>query len=681
MSVEQSAEKRALAQKLKQQLNNCVGYEGDELANSRKQAYDYYFQRARGDEVAGRSTIVTGDLSSMVEGNLAQMVEPLTDKRIAEFCSYDARDEEQAQLESDAVSEMLFKRQNGFVEVASSIKDALLIRNAVVKVFVDVRTFKRTVRKKGVTPEIVTEVLDKIGDVKVHKFDPEDGSLSATVEKTTRRFRVVSIAPENFLRPKHWERQDLDGVPFCAERHVEPRSTLIEYGFDKALVASLPKFQRTNSTTSDARKPDGLSQQVNPIDSSQDDVEWYECYVRMDDGNGASELRRIDWSDSKILSDEPEQSELICYATGTCIINPHTWIGISLHDKLKSTQDSSTALTRGVMDNLNATTKNRTAHLDGVVEQGDLEDGRTNGSIRVNPELCPDVRMAVAPFAVPDTTGNLLQNLQYMKQTRSEMGGAALDMASGQMQLNDRVGSQGLDRAYSVMEQFARFMTRTIAQTLVRSMYLIAHDVLRTEWPGELSFKRGNTWVKTSPSSWPVRDAVKVNLGAVPGERARQSMALERMMDRQIALAQMGMEEILVNAPVFYNAFTDWVRLNDFDTPERYILDPRSLESQKAFALKAQQRAQQQQKTDAMMQQAVALEQMRTGLQKYLGDAELQFKYWNATLDAQIEEAKLTVQGVTELRKLNVPKDGGEDDDAGRETESGEGAADQSAAA
>jgi hypothetical protein len=105
----------------------------------------------------------------------------------------------------------------------------------------------------------------------------------------------------------------------------------------------------------------------------------------------------------------------------------------------------------------------------------------------------------VAAFAVPDTSANILANIEHMRRVRSEMGGATLDMATGQMQLNDRLGSMGLDRAYSVMEQLAAFMTRVLANTLIRGMYLVAHETLRTQWPQPIQFKRGNMWVETNP--------------------------------------------------------------------------------------------------------------------------------------------------------------------------------------
>lgn len=641
------------AQKIKALLKNCVGYDGDELASNRKGAYDYYFQRPRGDEVPGRSTVVSGDVSSMVEGNLAEMVEPLTGKRIAEFCAYDQQDVEQAQCESDCVHEMLFKRQNGFVEVTAAVKDALLLRNCIVKIYVDERTHKQNVRRTNVDPLVVLDVLEQIGETDVHTYDEETGTLSATVTKKTRKFSVEAIAPENFLFPKDWHRQDLHGIPFCAERHVETRSTLIERGFPPDKVKAIRRYGNPYRAAADSRLPRSVSPTSLPIDKSQELVEWYECYIMLDDGTGAATLHCISISDKDILEDD-EDVNAICYATGVAIINPHTFMGISLYDKLKSTQDSTTALERALMDNLNATNKNRTMHLDGVADEDDITDGRINGSIRVKPGVVPDVRMAVAAFQVPDTSGNILANLQHMRTVRSEMGGAALDMATGTMQLNDRLGSQGLDRAYSVMESHARFMMRMIANTLIRSMYLIAHETLRTQWQGPINFQRGKEWIQQDPSKWRVRDSVNMNLGVPAGERARISQVFEKVMEKQAVMAERGMEDILVDAPSYHAAFMEWLRINDIPNPERFMLDPRSPSSQQAFKQRAIMRAQQAKKQDALMQQAVGLEQLRVSLEKYRTDVETQFKYYNAVLSAQVEEAKITAGAVIDYMKAKA---------------------------
>jgi hypothetical protein len=654
MSSTQSTDNQKLAESVKRLLGDCVGYSGDELTDSRKSAYDYYFQRPRGDEIVGRSNVVTGDLSAMVEGNLAMMVQPITAKRIAEFCAYDAQDEEQAQLEGDCVKEMIFDRNNGFIETASAIKDALLLRNCVVKVYVDERTHRSKVRRENVSPEIIPDVLEKIGTVTIHKYDAESRSLSATVEKTTRKFRVESIATENFLFPRNWHRQDLEGIPFCAERHVESRSTLVERGFDKNLVAQIKRWNAPSNNASDSRLPYNLSLSVRvEIDKSQELVEWYECYVMMDDGDGAATLHNIAIADSIILDDD-EEVTMVQYATGIAIINPHTFIGISLYDKLKGVQDASTALNRALFDNLNATNKNRVSYLDGVVEEGDITDGRVNGGIRVNPERVQDVRAAVAAFAVQDTTANILMNIEHQRKIRSEMGGATLDMATGQMQLNDRLGSQGLDRAYSVMEQLAQFMTQVIANTLIRQMYIIGHEVLRTQWREPIKFKRGKEWLTVDPSKWAMRENVKINIGKSANERTRIAMVLDSLMQKQILLAQNGMEEILIDVQAFYNALVDWLRINDIEIPERYLLDPRTPQAVEAFKKKHAGMQAAAAKQDALLQQSIGLEQLRTAFEKYKTDAELQFKYYELVINTQVKEAELTTSTVVDLTKARA---------------------------
>lgn len=665
MAAKESSDDEAVTKRLRSMLVHCVGFEGDELAEMRRDSYKYYYQRPRGDELPGRSQIVTNDVSAMVEGNLTLMAEPLVNKRIAEFCSYDAQDYEQARLESDAVQYMLFKEQNGFIEMVKAIKDSLLVRNAVVKVYVDRRTYKKTVRRENVDPAVVTEVLDQIGDVKVHKFDTKGRKLSATVVKETKEFIAESIAPENLMIPKDWHKNDFKGIPIIAEWHCESRSTLIERGFPKDKVNKLRRYNSgSRQNNFDERLPRGMTPHSMAYDKSQQLVGWYECHVKVNAGDGTSELRRISFGDNVVLEDVP--ADLISYAMGVCIINPHTFMGISLYDKGKWVQDSTTALTRGLMDNLNATNKNRTMHLDGVVNQEDLDDGRINSSIRVNSELIQDVRQAMAAFAVPDTSANILGNLNHFRTVRSESGGAATDLATGSMQLNDRVGSQGLDRAYSVMESFAKFMTQVFAHTLVRNMFLIAHEVLRTQWRQPIKFERGNEWIQTDPSKWPVRKSVEINLGKALNERQREAAVLDKLMEKQAALASLGMENILVNVNTYYETLMAWLRVNDIDTPERFVIDPRKPEAQKAMkdnAIRAQQDKQQQAE---LVNQSIAIERIRVALGKYQTDVETQFKYWNAVLEAQIKEAQMTAENVTAIKTALIGKGS---NDTGRTTE------------
>ena len=638
-----------MAQKLKQQLQHCEGFDGDTVSEQREEALNYYFQRARGDEVAGRSAVVSGDVSAMVEATLAQMMDAFSSDRICDFDPLDAEDEDQAQLESEAVQWFVMGRENGFIELVSAIKEALLMRNGVIGIDAEDVTVRRVKRLVNVEPAALAELLAP-DDVVAHKYDADTQELNLTIETTKREFRMQAVSLENFLYYSEWTRPTLEGIPICAVRHIDTRADLIAMGFSKAKVNGLTSYKHNLKAESQARNPKTTRKPVVTIDKSQDPVEWYEIFVRMGAG-GADELHRVSMSymDGVILEDIPVP--FIRLAAGTAILNPNRFTGISLYDKLKQNQDIRTALRRALLDNVNATTKNRLAGFDGVVNIDDVTDGRVNNMVRVKPTV-PDIRAAVMALTVPDTSANILANLESTAKERSELGGAALDLQTANMQIGgDRMGSQGLDRAYSVAEQLSAAMMKTLATTLIRDVFLLAHRTLREYFDEPLPIKRNGKWNFVKPSQWPERQSVTVKPGMSPGERSRRTQALGQVIESQLMLADKGLDGVLVGINQFNRALMDWARLAEVQNPEQYFIDPDSDESKAALDGKQKQAAEVDQQKKALMQQAFGLEQLRTSFEKYRTDAELQFKYFAEVLGAEVEEAKIVGAATADLEK------------------------------
>ena len=99
-------------QRIRGLLMQCAGWDGDEIASDRERAINYYYQRPRGDEVLGRSNVVDGSVSAMCEANLAQMMDSFTSDSIASFPPDSESDDDQAQLESAAVVQMVMRDNN-----------------------------------------------------------------------------------------------------------------------------------------------------------------------------------------------------------------------------------------------------------------------------------------------------------------------------------------------------------------------------------------------------------------------------------------------------------------------------------------------------------------------------------------------------------------------------------------
>ena len=638
---------------IKQQLRRCAGFDGDEVSKAREKALDYYFQRPRGDEVAGRSHVVSGDLSAMVEANLAAMVDSFSSDRIAEFDSVGPEDEDQAQLESDTVQYFIMQKSNGVLQFVQAIKDALLLRNGIIKVYVEVKDTARTLTHHNVDPIALTE-MTAASNTKLIKYDKDTGEAQIKTTGITQILKCEAVPLENFLYLADWDQLDLQEIPFCAERHIDSRSELIElFPKKKRIINMLAATSTTFNPAGNARNPKSGSTQHIGIDESQDSIEWFECYLLADqDNDGISERRRVciaGQSLTSLLSDEPVQ--LVPYAAGTAIINPHRFLGISLFDKLKQVQDLNTGLQRALMDNVNSSNKSRTAILEGRVNIDDATDGRPNGTIRVNANV-GDIRSAIMELPVTDTSANILQNIEYQNRIRSELGGAALDLQNAQLQVGgDGMGSQGLDRAYSVAEQLAAFFTKMLAVTLFRSTFLLAHATLR-EWFNEpTTIKVNGRWATSTPSDWPIRESVTIKPGMSVGERSRRANSLMQILNSQMTLSDKGMDKVLVNVEGFYRTLMDWARVSDVQNPEQYFIDPTTEESQKAVAEKQEQAQEQETLKKSLMQQAVSLEQMRLAFEKYKQDADLQFKYYDAVLDAEVEEAKITGAAIGDIIK------------------------------
>ena len=124
-----------------QEAYASLGYVG-KLSEQRRRALEYYMVKATGDlappEIEGRSAIVSPDVAEAIEGAMPSLM------RI--FCSgdevvrFDAKkpgDEPKAELATEYINWLLWTQNEGWKIVYWWIKDALLSKNGIVKVYCD----------------------------------------------------------------------------------------------------------------------------------------------------------------------------------------------------------------------------------------------------------------------------------------------------------------------------------------------------------------------------------------------------------------------------------------------------------------------------------------------------------------------------------------------------------------
>ena len=220
---------------------------------------------------------------------------------------------------------------------------------------------------------------------------------------------------------------------------------------------------------------------------------------------------------------------------------------------------------------------------------------------------------------------------------------------------------------------------KTIASTLIRDVFLLAHRTLREYFDEPVPIKRNGKWTHVNPAEWPERHNVTVKPGMSPGERSRRVAALGQVIDAQMMLSDKGMDQVLVDLDGFNRALLDWARLSEVQNPEQYFVDPESDRSQAALQNKQQQAEDLDTQKKTLMQQAFGLEQLRTAFEKYRTDAELQFKYFDSVLKSEVEEAKLVGAATTQLTQKQ--KEGNENTGTGSNGTGGKQTVDKGSAA
>lgn len=657
-----------------EQIAQADGYETGELQQLRQDALDYYYGSNRAAPQAdGRSALQSSDVADMVEAVCAQMMPAFESDDLVEFEPLNDEDIDQAATETQAVSYVVMKQNNGFFEIQSAIKDALLLRNGIIKVWVDEKVDIQTDNYDMLTEDEAAELTTSPG--RLDNLKDDDNGFTAVIEEhpdmkgfynatikskiTERAVKVRSIDPVNFSWRADWDSIYLKDCPFVSERSYVTRSDLIEMGYKKSLVNSIGADGGRDYYTT-TRYQNGNSNRYAAAEPSQDEICMYECYIRLDaNGDSVGELLKVVIANNVIL--ESDETDFIPYASGTAFLQPHRFDGLGLYDKLYMLQDQKTQTTRQLADNQNHANNARVGAVANSVNMDDLTNSRPGGVVRIT---SPD---ALVPFPYTDIGPSCQSTLDYLDKVRAERGGASLDMVTAEAQIAGDT-AHGVERQMTAKEMMAAMMTRVLADTLVKTTYEMVHMALRLYVTDPIQFRTHGQFSEVDPTKWGKRERVLVKAGLSNAERYRKKATLEAVMMRQDALIAAGMDEVLVSMDNMYNATVDWVKASGVNGAERYFIDPTSEEGQASYQQKLQGEQEAQQAAAAQQQELVALQKEIEGRKADNNDAKviedskqaeekLRFDYWKVQQEMEVKEAEM----VTSTTLALVDK-GGEDE-------------------
>lgn len=682
------------------------GSENDYIESNRQAAYAMYLGQPDGNEVAGRSRVTSTDVADAIEWIMPEIVKAFTQNNdVVHFDPNGDGDEQQAELESQYVYDILMKDNNGFLVIHQFVKDALMQKNGFIKVTYDKQYEVSNSTYTGLTDlELDLVLANPQNELIEHTIEEYEGIASHDVKvrhtKNCSQINVTSVPPEEFRVARQHNSVDVSTSRFTAHVMIMTAGDLVEMGFDPAFVDEIPssevfeddrqyRFYMMNENV----YPDNDIQ----LDASMRQIEVAECYMYMDiDGDGIAEYVKVTVAggdEANVLLDI-EEIDYNPFISSTAILMSHKLFGLSIYDRLKSIQEQKTTLWRNIFDNMYLQNNQRSVVLEGQVNLDDVLTSRPGGVIRAK------TKDAVTPYVTPPLPGDAYKMMDYLDQVRAGRSGVSPEGAVTESMVGDRVGSEGIDRMMNQKEELVGLMIRVIAETGIKPLCILIRDLVIKHQDVARDYMYRGQWVQVDPSKWKDRKHTTVRVGTGSGNRKEQRGAITAILSMLERISGMPGQALVTDQQVF-NAADDFAKFSGMPGIRSYMLDPSSpqgqqnkakVEEQTAQAQKAQQ-AMDQAQAEATIKVANAeerrvaaesanvqlknevetqknmlklqeqqfksresafkqhLERIRTQLEAEGKSADLEFKYYDSDQRRQIEEKRIDTQKEIALSK------------------------------
>ena len=581
-----------LASKLSQEIEQATGHMNSELSGQREDNMKYYLGEKFGNEIDGRSEIVTTDVRDTVEYIMPSLMRIFTThQNVAEFEPQGPEDVEMAKQATDYVNYVFNRQNNGFKVLYDVFKDALISKTGIVKHYWEEKTEVSTehyenlteIEYQAVLANDELEVLQHTEKIVQEAQLDENGlmispeiishDLKAKRTKTGGQVRVVSVPPEEFLISRR--AVDIESAQFICHRVKKSVSDLILEGYDPKVVENMPSYSQSQAEYNEERLTRfSYDDDAIPPDegSGANRKIWLdECYTHIDfDGDGIAELRKITKGGNEIL--ENIEIDYIPFSTICPLPIPHKFYGMSVADTVKDIQLIKSTIVRNILDNMYLTNNARYAVLAGQVELDDLLTSRPGGIVRMR---APG---AVTPLPTPQISPDAFNMVRYLDQVREERSGVSkMTQGLNPDVLTSHVTSGAISAATESAMQRTELIARIFAETGIKDVFRCIYQLIQRYEDREKMVFLNNRFVPIDPSKWKDKLNCTVNVGVGSGSQQSKMQTMSSIMNIMQGLVQNGGMGSLVTPQNIYNAVSEFMAQSGYKNSDMFVSNPQMM--------------------------------------------------------------------------------------------------------
>jgi len=563
--------------------SDAVAFNGEFMADNERLLKEYLAE-PYGDEVEGRSSVVSTDIADVVESDMPSLARVfLGSGNVVSFQSNTENEDEiqEAEDKTKYINWLVRNQPESFATIHGWLKDAEIQKMGVVKYFIDDKRETEEVKYKGVDPLELQDIMESLRGEDVSKVEitgqseietdadtPNTFDIEFRVTKGTQKVCIVNVPTESFLITRN--SSSLEDAEIVGDRMLKTRGDLVSEGFERDLISMLPTFEteRLNqSTLKQIRfRDEGGDFDENIGDWASQEVEIIDMSIKVDfDGDGIAERRHIIKSGNHILVNE--QFDHVPYAMISSLLMPHKAIGRSRAELTQSNQRVKTVVLRQTLDNLYFVNNARNVVSD-KVNLDDMLTVRPNGIVRTE----GDVQTAVFPLTTQYVGDKSLQIIQYLDFARAQSTGTLM-------------ASQGLNSDSLNGETATRFdgmnaegtakielVARVIAETGFRKLYEGLAWLVSRFQDTETEFRVLGKAMTVNPSGWKYDHHVESNVGLGAGDNDKLVDSMSILLGVQQQLQQTGSS--LVDEPKLFNTLSRIVKGLGLSRVDEFFNDP-----------------------------------------------------------------------------------------------------------
>ena len=625
-------------------VSSAVDFVESEIMEDRIKAQRYFDGQVDIGEEEGRSKIVATKVRDTVRAIKPSLMRVfLSSENPVEYVPTSQQEVSMAD-QATRFAHYRFNELNGYTLLNDAIHDALVKKTGVIKTYWEdysestIHTYSNLTEEEmsvivnddGVTViEQTTELeisMDEFGmDIETPKYE-----LKISHQKDSGKLCIESVPPEEFFVDRN--AKSVEDAYVIAHKTEMTVSDLVAMGYDYDTVSEL-SGNSTDDTFSDVEsfERSGYEQdgEENIKDPSMKLIEVTEAYMKMDVyGTGNATMHRfiLGGGNKELLDFEPWGE--VPFAIFEIDPEPHTFYGRSIADLIMNDQDSSTAMLRGMMDNVALVNNPSIDVVEGQVNMDDIMNNEIGAIRRVK------VQGAIQSNGIPFVAGQTLVAMQYLDDeiqvktgvTRASMGldpSALQNTTATAAQLTAQPGAGQIE-----------VIARNLAEGGMKRLFKLILKLLVENSCEETMMRLNGEYIPIDPRSWNTMMDVTVNVGLGTGQEDLKQAALNQALQMQMQIWQTyGPTNGLVTMVGIRNTLSDMLVSAGIRNTDRYFSTMTPEQEQQLVAQSQQLQSQQLSPEQALAQATVQAEQVRADAKIQTEKLKLEIQAMKAVAD------------------------------------------------